>query len=83
MAKVDAVEGRFWRFLGPGGYRVEVATRGGEDVQEHMMPAPQMGRGTFMQVVDESGLSVFVDTDSYDRVVEIPYINKRERHTRS
>jgi hypothetical protein len=72
--------GRFWRFLGPGNYRVEVATAGGKAVEEHMEPAPDMGRGTFMRVIDENGLVVYVDTDSYDRVVEVPYVNKTDRH---
>jgi len=78
-----AVSGRFWRFLGPGGYRVEVATAGPKTVQEHMKPAPELGRGTFMCVIDENGLAVYVDTDSYDRVVEVPYINKHDRFQRS
>lgn len=75
-------EGRFFRFLGPGGYRVEVATKGPEDISVHMKPAPEVGRGTFMRIVDETGLTVYVDTDSYDRIVEVPYINKRERNSR-
>lgn len=78
-----APQGRFWRFLGPGGYRVEVATAGTKSVQEHMKPAPELGRGTFMCVIDENGLAVYVDTDSYDRVVEVPWISKTERHSRS
>jgi len=73
---------RFWRFLGPGGYRVEVATAGDKTVEEHMLPAPEIGRGTFMKVIDENKLAVFVDTDSYDRVVEVPYIDKKDRHQR-
>lgn len=48
-----------------------------------MRPAPEVGRGTFMQVTDEHGLSVYVDTDSYDRIVEIPYVSKPDRYTRS
>lgn len=75
-------EGRFFRFLGPGNYRVEVATKGPEDITKHMQPAPEVGRGTFMKIVDENGLTVYVDTDSYDRIVEIPYINKRDRGSR-
>jgi hypothetical protein len=74
--------GRFWRFLGPGGYRVEVATSGDKPVRDHMKPAPEMGRGTFMQVIDENGLAVYVDTDSYDHVVEVPYVSKKDRHAR-
>lgn len=73
---------RFWRFLGPGGYRVEVATEGDKPVESHMKPAPEVGRGTFMCVVDENNLAVYVDTDSYDRVVEIPYVNKVDRYQR-
>jgi hypothetical protein len=46
-----------------------------------MVPAPEVGRGTFMKIVDENGLNVYVDTDSYDRIVEIPYINKGERRS--
>ena len=77
-----AVNGRFWRFLGPGGYRVEVATAGPLKVQEHMKPAPQVGRGTFMEIEDENGLAVYVDTDSYDRIVEVPWVSKEQRHKR-
>lgn len=73
---------RFFRFLGPGGYRVEVATAGDKNVSEHMEPAPEVGRGTFMRIIDENGLTVYVDTDSYDRIVEIPYVNKNDRHSR-
>lgn len=73
--------GRFFRFLGPGGYRVEVAIKGVEDIDKHMVPAPEVGRGTFMKIVDENGLNVYVDTDSYDRIVEIPYVNKSERRS--
>lgn len=75
--------GRFWRFLGPGGYRVEVATAGGDPIQKHMEPAPDVGRGTFMRIIDENNLEVYVDTDSYDRVVEVPYVNKKDRYQRS
>ena len=48
-----------------------------------MKPAPEIGRGTFMKIIDENGLEVYVDTDSYDRVVEVPWISKTERHSRS
>ena len=74
--------GRFFRFLGPGGYRVEVATAGDSDITAHMQPAPEAGRATYMKIVDENGLTVYVDTDSYDRIVEIPYVNKAQRHGR-
>lgn len=74
---------RFWRFLGPGGYRVEVATKGDDPVHEHMEPAKEAGRDSFMQIVSEEGLTVYVDTDSYDRIVEVPYVNKTDRHLRS
>ena len=47
-----------------------------------MLPAPEIGRGTFMKVIDENKLAVFVDTDSYDRVVEVPYIDKKDRYQR-
>ncbi len=73
---------RFWRFLGPGNYRVEVATPGNDTIQGHMKPAPTVGRGTFMEIIDENGLSVYVDTDSYDHVVEVPYVSKKDRHQR-
>lgn len=76
-------KGRFWRFLGPGNYKVEVSTKGPETVQEHMESAPEIGRGTFMRIIDESGLAIFVDTDSFDRVVEVPYIDKDNRHSRT
>jgi hypothetical protein len=75
--------GRFYRFLGPGGYRVEVAVAGKEPIEKHMEPAPEVGRGTFMKIIDENGLAVYVDTDSYDRVVEVPYVNKSDRFQRS
>ena len=74
---------RFWRFLGPGNYRVEVATPGNSPLEEHMISAPEMGRGSFMKIVDENGLAVYVDTDSFDRTVEVPYVNKTDRHSRS
>jgi len=77
-----AIKGRFWRFLGPGGYRVEVATPGEQPVEQHMRPAPGVGRGTFMRIIDENGLDVYVDTDSYDHVVEVPYVNKKDRQGR-
>lgn len=77
-----SAKGRFFRFLGPGGYRVEVATSGNKPIEDHMTPAPDVGRGTFMKIVDENGLTVYVDTDSYDRIVEVPWIEKSERHKR-
>jgi hypothetical protein len=73
--------GRFWRFLGPGGYRVEVATAGDRTIEEHMLPAPEMG-SSFVCIKDENNLSVFVDKQSFDRVVEIPYVAKKDRHQR-
>jgi hypothetical protein len=76
-------KGRFWRLLGPGNYKVEVSTKGPGTIQEHMEAAPEIGRGTFMRIIDENNLAVFVDTDSFDRVIEIPYIDKADRHARS
>ena len=72
---------RFWRFLGPGGYRVEVATEGPKTISEHLLPAPEMGT-TFQCVKDENGLEVYVDKQSYDRVVEVPYVAKKDRYQR-
>lgn len=72
---------RFFRFLGPGNYRVEVATPGDKPIEEHMMPAPELGAG-FMRIADDNGLSVYVNTDSFDRVVEIPWIAKEDRHAK-